>query len=167
MPDLPPGMYPNNRAAEQDFHCSEYLYRRVPLNWWEERNDPIELDAIELPDMPVLRGKYGHPEWARFDGGEYKYSNWGVVGFATNDIPTRLLDRGVFHFTFRPMHTPQKKNYPHSEIRAYEDETHIDLRDRLDHDLHLRWREQLLRRLKKFIGPNEDVEVRQDAPRTA
>lgn len=168
MPELPRAMRTEDRAADQAFNTNEYLYRRVPLEHWEERDDFIELDAIELPDMSVVRSKYAHPEWARFEGDKYKYSDWGVIGFLVGDIPTPLQHLGVFLCTFRAEHVPLKKNYPHSEVRAFEDGRHIDdFAGELDHHLHMRWRELLSRRLRKFLAPREVVEVRQEAPQAA
>jgi hypothetical protein len=164
MPDLPPAMRSEGREADQEFDPDEYLYRRVPLDHWAEWDDYIELDAIELPDMSVMRSKYAHPEWARFEGADYKYDDWGVIGFRVEDIPTPLQHLGVFLCTFGAFHVPLRRNYPHSEVRAYEDAKHIDVSSKLDHDLHMRWRERLARHVKKFIGPKEDVEVRQNAP---
>ena len=119
MPELPPAMRTQGRAADQEFSPDEYLYRRVPLIHWEEWDDFIELDAIELPDMSVMRSKYAHPEWARFEGDDYEYHDWGVIGFRVGDIPTPLQHLGVFLCTFRAEHVPLKRNFPHSEVRAY------------------------------------------------
>lgn len=167
MIELPPGMRTEGRQPDQQFHSDEHLYRRVPLVLWEDADDPIELDAIELPDMSVVRSKYGHPEWARFEGDEYKYEDWGVIGFRVGDIPPELMHLGVFHYTFGPVHDPLKKNYPHSEVRAYENGQHVDVAANLDYALHLRWREHLARRLVKLIAPEGEVDIRPNAPAVA
>jgi len=168
MPDLPLSMLTRDREADQKFDPGEYLFRRVPLEHWEKPDDNVELDAIELPDMSVMRSRYAHPEWARFEGDEYKYYNWGVIGFRRiKDIPSPLRHLGVFECVFRAVHVPLKRNYPHSEVRAYENDVHIAMASTLDFDLHLRWRELLARHLRKFIAPGDIVEVRQEIPQVA
>jgi hypothetical protein len=164
MVELPSAMRTESRLLDQQFDPGEYLYRRVPLEHWEDPDADIELDAIELPDMSVIRSKYAHPEWARFEGDEYRYHDWGVVGFRVRDVPEELQHLGVFTWTFRPEHAPLKKNYPHSEVRAFENGVHVDASKKLDNHLHLRWREQLARRLTKFLAPYKKVEVHPDAP---
>jgi hypothetical protein len=164
MTELPAAMCRGGRPKDKEFKSAEYLYRRVPPELWESKDDDIELDAIQLPDMSVIRSKYAHPEWARFDGGTYKYPDWGVVGFQVQDIPPRLPHLGVFLWTFAPRHVPLDDNYPHAEVWAFEGERHINAKAKIDPDLHLRWREQLARKLRKFIGPSEDIEVRQEPP---
>ncbi len=164
MPDFPAAMLKNGRQADQEFHPEEYLYRRVPLELWDEGDDPIEIDAVELPDMSVIRSKYGHPEWTRLQS--EKYLQWGVIGFQVQGIPPRLQHLGVFIWTFNPRHVPLHNNYPHSEVRAHENGVHINAKKKqlLDPDLHLRWREMLLRSIRKFIRPHEHVEIRQVPP---
>ncbi len=163
MPDLPPAMMQGARGVDQVFAPDEQLYRRVPFDLWDEDEDDLDLDAIELPDMSVMRGKYAHPEWARFDRGVY--IELGVISFLVRDIPEPFIHLGVFHWSFEAEHVPHRKNYPHSEVRAYEDDVHVDGKQRmLDPDAHLRWRELLFRKVRKVIHPREDVEFREDPP---
>ena len=165
MPDLPSAMLRNGRPKDQDFRLDEYLYRRVPLELWDDADVAIDIDAIELPDMSVIRGKYGHPEWARLESDEC--IDWGVIGFRVDDIPVRLLHLGVFTWTFGPRHVPLDENYSHSEVWAYENGTHVNAKNRLDAHLHLRWREMLLRRVKTIIRPYESRDIHRDAPAEA
>lgn len=164
MPDRPAAMRRSGRPRDQDFRPDEYLYRRVPLELWAEAGEEVDIDAIQLPDMSVIRGKYGHPEWARLESDEC--ANWGVVGFHVGDIPERLLHLGVFVWSFGPRHVPLEDNYPHSEVWAFENGTHVNARSRLDSTLHLRWREMLLRKVRRFIRPYERVAIRESAPTT-
>lgn len=167
MPDFPEAMWKNARQADQRFDDTEILYRRVSPESWEDGGADITVDAIELPDMSVMRSKFSHPEWARFNGEDYAFADWGVVGFAVEDIPPGFLDNGVFNYTFKPHHAPLRKNYPHAEVRAYENGMHISATERLSPTAHLRWRMRLLRRIKKFVAPHEEVEVRQAPPDAA
>lgn len=162
MVELPPAMLKSGRGRDQEFAHDEYLYRRVPLQLWDDGEDDIEVDAIELPDMSVVRSKYGHPEWARLESDEFL--EWGVVGFTVGDIPAEMLHLGAFTWTFGARHVPLEKNYPHSEVQAYEEGKHVNAKSRLDPNLHLRWREKLLWKIRKIIRPYEDVDVHQDAP---
>jgi hypothetical protein len=158
-------MLREERTPDPGFNPDEDLYRRVPLTHWDDKSDPLETDAIELPDMSVVRSKYAHPEWTRFDEhGNYAFEEWGIIAFRVGDVPPVLLHLGRFRWTFDVLHTPLKRVYPHSEVYAYEDGVHVSAKEKLDPNLHLRWRELLLRSIRKILGPYESIEVRQDPP---
>lgn len=146
-------MLKGSRQEDQYFSPEEYLFRRVPLELWDDPADDIDVDAIELPDMSVMREKYAEPRWVRLEREEY--ANWGVIGFRVGAIPANLMHLGVFAWLFRPAHRPYRKNYPHSQVEAFEEGIHVAATDRLDPDLHLRWRERLLRGVEKFVSPHE------------
>jgi hypothetical protein len=164
MPEIPDAMKERGRPVDDHFIAAEQLFRRVPPDLWNDGAEDFDIESIELPDMSVLRGKYGHPEWARFNRG--KYTDWGVIGFAVRHIAPPLTHLGVFVWTFSPHHAPERNNYPHSEIRAFENGVHIDMKrsDRIDPHLHLRWRDYLLRHIDKVILPQQQVEFREDFP---
>jgi hypothetical protein len=123
--------------------------------------------------MSVNRGKYSLPHWVRLLGDEY--CDWGVIGFRVDDIPGVMQHLGVQIFRFRPMHVPQKYNYPHSEVQAYYSkadeptvEEHIDkeflkneqrgqLETLFPDELQLRWREQLRRKCRIVIKAYQKV----------
>lgn len=163
MPDVPSAMTKGDRSEDQVFESDEQLYRRVPFVLWDEDDDDVDLDAIELPDMSVVRGKYGHPEWARFDRSEY--IELGVIGFRVDAIPDFFLHLGVFRWSFRAIHVPLKKNYPHAEVQAFVDGKHVDGKKQvLDPDSHLRWRELLFRKVKRIYRPRQAVDFREEPP---
>ncbi|MSU77045.1 MAG: hypothetical protein EXS16_03005 [Gemmataceae bacterium] len=150
MPKIPAAMKMDSRRSAPDaaFPKAEFLFRRVPLGLWDDASQPVEVNAVELPDISCGRSKYGHPEWLRLDrvnGNDRYFEGWGVIGFQVSDIPPERWDLGVFQFTFTPFHAPEEWNYPHSEIRVFAGERHIDLLDVLPEDIHLEWRELLLR----------------------
>jgi hypothetical protein len=140
-------MLQGSRKPDPDFAADESLYRRIRPDMYA--NGQIELDAVELPDMSVDRGKYAQPEWLLLG----EHADWGVAGFRVKDIPARLVHLGTWAYTFEPRHVPHKRNYPHSEVWAFEDGAHIDGKERLDPILHLRWRHLLLRKIKVVIAP--------------
>jgi hypothetical protein len=158
-------MRTNNRPQDPHFHADEYLFRRVPTAIWDDPGDELGIEAVQLPDISVGRSKYGHAEWARFDvvNGRF-YEEWGVVGVQVADIPHELWREGVFRFVFLPRHSPLEKDYPHSEICAFENERHINAVDGIPEDVHLKWRERLLRELHTIIKPHQRVVVRQAPP---
>lgn len=162
MPDVPNSMLKNQRPRVQEFDANELLYRRVPLDLWEDPADDIEVDAVALPDMSVLRSRFAHPEWARLE--DDAHAEWGVIGFQVHNIPSDLLHLGVFKWTFGPRHVPLDENYPHSEVWAYENAQHINAKDRIDPDLHLRWRHRLLENIEKVLNPREVIAIRQEPP---
>ena len=140
MPEIPDEMRRLDRPVIPRFDADEDLYRRIQPG--SIINGRLALDAIELPDMSVNRGSPGPPEWLLLT--EDRFASWGIAKFKVRHIPTPLIHQGVSEFTFKPVHLPEKNNYPHSEVQAFEDDVHIDGKVRLlDMDLHLRWRRRL------------------------
>lgn len=167
MPNLPEGMLQNGRPPLPHFDPREYLYRRVPPEQWVESSTglPIDIDAIELPDMSVGRSRFAHPEWLRLASG---CSEWGVVGFRVCDVPPERLIDGI-PYQFSPEHAPERRNYPHSEVRAYEPSSskHVDGKSiMLPPRVHLEWREQLLREVRVFLRNCQPAAIRQHAPKS-
>jgi hypothetical protein len=154
MPDIPDEMKTKGRPPAPFDDPSEYLYRRVAPDLWDESG--IDVDAIELPDMSVNRARFGPPGWTRL--ADERCWDWAVVGFKVQDIPQELLHLGVDDYTFAPEHAPLKNNYPHSEVRCYRNGFHINAKKHLDRELHLRWREKLLWKIRTFFRPGEGVE---------
>lgn len=154
MAEIPEDMKRNGRPKIKEFDPDEYLYRRVMPEQWEEAE--IDIDAIELPDMSVNRSTLGPPQWVRLE--EERCKDWAVVGFKVEDIPTGILHLGIDMYNFNPMHIPLDHNYPHSEVRCYRNDVHIDAKKNLDKALHQRWREKLLWKMKTFLRPYEASE---------
>ena len=63
MPELPDGMMQYDKPVDAVFKSDEQFYRRVPHEFWDD--DSVNVDAIDLPDMSVNRGKYSLPHWVR------------------------------------------------------------------------------------------------------
>jgi hypothetical protein len=165
MSSPPLAMRANGRPEDPHFVADEYLFRRIPTQIWDDPAEDLGIEAIELPDISVGRSKYGHAEWVRFDviNGRH-YEDWAVIGVQVGDIPPELWQEGVFHFEFRACHAPGEYDYPHSEIRAFEDNGHINLASMLPEDIHLKWRERLLRKMTTILKPYQRVRVRQQPP---
>lgn len=143
MADVPPEMMTMGRHPDPVFADDELLYRRFsPENL--DGND-VSLAAFELPDMSVIREKYGGPRYLLLDD---EFAGWGVVAFRVRDIPPR---RAIWHgplvYTLEPHHVPLKYNYPHSEVWVFHEGVHVcrsaNNEYLLDPDFHLRWRECL------------------------
>jgi hypothetical protein len=158
-------MRSNGRPEDPHFHPDEYLFRRVPTEIWDDPGDYLGVEAVQLPDISVGRSKYGHAEWVRFDtvNGQF-YEEWGIVGVQVKDVPPKMWRDGYPRFAFRARHLPDERNYPHSEIRAYDDEKHVDMIDLFPEDVHLEWRERLLRKVQTIIKPHQKVVVRDRPP---
>lgn len=159
MADLPPGMLlhpPGQRERHVDprFVDGEYLYRRVPdIHWDEEGGKPFEVAAIAMPDMSVGRSKYAHPEWLRL--AEDDFALWGIIGVSVGEIPDQEYDNGI-RYKFQPMHKPERRNYPHSEICAFRESPgkelqHVRTEADLPDDMYLAWREVVHRRATVFL----------------
>jgi hypothetical protein len=162
----------NGRHVVPHFHPDEYLYRRIPLDSWPDASVSLEVDAVNLPDLSVGRSQFGHPEWLRvdmqIDGSGQKYEKffdgWGVIGFQVSKIPPTGWENGVPRFTFKVFHAPEDHNYPHSEVRCFEGSTHIKPPQELPDEMHIWWREMLLRAIDVFLKPNQPATFRQTAP---
>ncbi len=167
MSKPPAAMKTNGRPREPRFDPAEHLFRRVPLSIWDDPTERPGPEAVELPDMSVGRSKFGHAEWVRFDvvNGQH-YEDWGILGVLVSDIPPRFWDLGVFQYTFVPCHDPEERDYPHSEVRAYNNGVHIRLADALPEDIHLKWRVALLREMDPIIKPRQKVPTREQPPRS-
>lgn len=161
MASPPAAMRRGGRHVDPHFHTDEHLLL------WEDPDDELPVGAVELPDMSVGRSKYGHAEWVRFDVGNHRhFEDWGVIAFRVGDIPTPEWKHGTFRDDFRPCHEPLDSDYPHSEVRAFENDVHITepLKDLLPEDVHLKWREKLLRQARVLIKRHQRVIVRQSPP---
>ncbi len=144
MPDIPPEMMTNDRLADPVFDEQELLFRRFSADHFN--GSEVSIAAFELPDMSVIREKYGQPRFLLL---EDKFRDWGAVAFRVRDIPpNRAIWHGPLVYVLEPRHVPLKYNYPHSEVWVFHNGTHIcrntGNEDLLDPDFHLRWRECLV-----------------------
>jgi hypothetical protein len=144
-------MLTNGRAPDQIFDPKEMLYRRAhPRNLVE---GVIELDAVNLPDMSVVRDKYceNDPAWALDDPDHNRtYPTWGVIAFPVEGIPR--MQSGAFKF--RAVHDPLAQNYPHTEVRAFTwDDLHIRDLEKMDPSIHLDFRTRLLENARIAMPP--------------
>jgi hypothetical protein len=149
MAELPAAMLRRGRGPDPDgFAEDESLYRAFEPDAIEGQT--VAIDAIELPDLSVNRGKHGPPGWLllldRFEG-------CGVAEFHVRDFPKELLHNGQPRYTFDIIHDPTDNNYPHSVIRAFDNGVHItdENKHRLEPDVHLRWRNRLRQRIRVRI----------------
>jgi hypothetical protein len=117
--------------------------------------------------MSVGRSKYGWPAWLRIDDirpEEDRYHDWGIVGFQVGDIPSPLQHEGASIWSFQAIHVPLKNNYPHSEVRCFAGENHVQASECLPLALHLRWRKQLLWKIRVKIRPGQTAVVPLESP---
>jgi hypothetical protein len=150
MASLPPNMITGGRKPDPAFEGTERLFRAFVAD--ELEGDKVALDAIELPDMSVNREKYGPPEWLLCLD---VWKGCGVAAFQVQDVRIELTHQGVRTFHFDVIHDPTENNYPHSVVRAHEEDRHITDPAELDPELHLRWRNRLRQRLRVIIRPDE------------
>jgi hypothetical protein len=155
MPEVPADMMTFDREPDPIFDDMERLFRRFPPACFDRGG--VSIAAIELPDMSVVREKYGRPEWLLLDE---EYLGWGVLYFLVRDIPPNeeIIQSGFMSFSLEPRHVPLKKNYPHSEVSVFRDGVHIcrsnNNVDLLDPDFHLRWRERIVFASKVISAPS-------------
>ncbi|QEG26465.1 hypothetical protein GobsT_12040 [Gemmata obscuriglobus] len=93
--------------------------------------------------------------------------NWGVIGVRVRLVPPMCQPDGGPLFTYRVVHVPLDYDYPHSEVRAFDGERHLDSKESvLPEDLHLEWRATLLEACEVMIRPNEQCSIRNDPPKS-
>lgn len=169
MPELPDYMYQHARQIDPEFSPNEFLFRRVPKYIWGDHDiwadEDIDSDCIEFPDMSVEREKYGlTADSARWERG--KYVDWGVIGFQVQDIPSTIPFQGAFIYRMRPVHCPERRNYPHTEVQVFESpwdqpeqETHIGDSEMsgITPEARQEWRELLRRKCKIMLRPGENA----------
>jgi hypothetical protein len=83
-------------------------------------------------------------------------------------VPPERWINGI-RYRFGVEHVPTRRNYPHSEVRAYEHATnsHVDgKRVMLPARVHLEWRERLLRAVEVFLRCRQPARIRQYEPRS-
>lgn len=158
MADLPAGMLTSGRHPDQQFAPEEELYRRVASDNLD--GGDISIAAVGLPDMSVIRQKYGQPQWLLLSDDA---KGWGVIAFFVRDIPPRreLWHEGVIAYVLKPRHVPHNRNYPHAEVWVFlmqgNDEIHICRADQDEHllnpEFHLRWRECIVLASRVVIQP--------------
>ncbi len=150
MADLPQEMLRRGRPPDPEgFRDEEELYRAFEPEAWA--GDRISIDAIGLPDLSVNWGKHGPPEWLLLLD---VFAGCGVGAFTVGDVPKRLEHIGVYVYTFDLVHDPTENNYPHSVIRALDENgRHILEEQGLNPQVHLRWRNRLRQRIRLRIRP--------------
>jgi len=159
MANVPPDMMANGRQPDPHFDETEQLYRRFSRDCLD--GEEIAIAAVELPDMSVIRQKYGSPEWLLL---EDEFANWGVLYFLVRDIPPKqaIWHDGVIRFVLEPTHVPFKHNYPHAEVWLFRDNMRVCREksnlDLLDPDFHLRWRECIVFASKVAVHPTQGKE---------
>jgi hypothetical protein len=156
MSDIPPELFQGDRVADPHFEPKERLYRRLRRDW----GDAPDIDAIQLPDISVNRGKYCEPIhvlWSESGA----YEGWGVLCFRVKDVPAKVAHAGIELYTSKIVHTPQRKNYPHSEVRAYDPHgSHLDSKSiaMMDRGANLRFRQKTLEYAQVIIEPAPSLE---------
>lgn len=151
MPDFPPELAQGTRQPDQDFDGNEQLFRRFPPDYG---SDP-DVDAVELPDISVCRGKYSRPEHVLCSS-HNAYAGWGVLQFRVKDVPRSIKYAGYDACHSRVVHVPFQRNYAHTEIRLFDvNDNHLDKAtiSRLDKDVNLRFRQKILEYAVVCIAP--------------
>jgi hypothetical protein len=151
MPELPREMLRRGRPPDPEaFQDDEELFRAFEPGAWE--GDGVAIDAIGLPDLSVNWGKHGPAEWLLL---LECFAGYGVGAFTVADVPKKIEHLGVAIYTFDLLHDPTENNYPHSVIRAFDEQgLHIADKQRLNPEVHLRWRNRLRQRIRLRIRPS-------------
>ena len=119
-------MYRWWRREDQSFHPSENLYMRYKDCGYSHPPQPppstaqIIHEHLRMPDQSVNRGKHSCPDDVLFPC----YFSWGILAFPVCDVPNNLLSGTGISIEFKVTHVPFRDNYAHSEIRAFDGQSH-------------------------------------------
>ena len=149
MPDKPDGMLQRDRQADQNFDSDEQLYRAFHPDALD--GDEIALDSVELPDISTLRSKFAQPQWARTVKSDW--TGWGVWGIFIAKLPVELMSNGVSLCEIKVHHTPQRQNYPHTDVQAHREGRHLKDASEISEEMSLLIRYRLASGLKIRVRP--------------
>ena len=148
--NIPDEIQSAGRPPVPDFEPTEQLFRRFPSHLYV--GGELEVDSITLPDISVMREMFtADINWVLMHPSVGDPNQWGVMSFQVADVPPRLLHNGIDEYRFVVAHTPQRRNYAHSDVQAHFGEEHLTSPERIPKELHLRFREQLLYKIEVRI----------------
>lgn len=141
------------RPVDPHFEKSERLYRRFMPDHWDGEN--LDIAAIQLPDISVNRGKYCESSTDVIWSEDRRFDEWGVCSFIVGDVP--CIYHQAYTYSSDVVHKPERLNYPHSEVQAFENGLHVtrNLMESVSPEAHLRFREHLLRKTRIDVHPGE------------
>lgn len=108
-------MYRNGRPVLPINDPLESLYLRYFADNFVDGQ--LQTAAIRFPNQSVNRGSLSEPEDVLFDE-QGRYDGLGVVEIMVHEIPETIADANGTQFSFNVSHSPEEKNYSHSEIRS-------------------------------------------------
>ncbi len=102
--------------------------------------------------MSTMRQRFTDDiEWVLIDTTRQNdFSTWGILAFRVGDIPEQIEDLGAYEFA--PKHTPQRNNYPHTDVRAFTAGRPVNTE--LPPVLHLRFRNRLRFKIRVIKRPS-------------
>ena len=150
--DIPEQMRRCGREPVADFEPDENLYRRFSSDSLD--GSTVAMDAIVMPDMSTMRQRFTDDvEWVLIDTTRREdFSSWGILAFSVGDIPEQIEDVGAFEYNFAAVHTPQRNNYPHTDVRAFLAGRPVETE--LSPDVHLRFRLRLSFKIRVIKQPS-------------
>ncbi len=112
---IPAHLHQMGRAADPHFGSAELLFRRF------RQGTPDLTAAISFERMSVNREKYCQsPDdalWNDVQGG--RYEGFGVIAMPVGALQVFEKHPGEdYRFSLKPEHTPNRCNYPHTEVVA-------------------------------------------------
>ena len=120
--ELPKRLIQGNREIDDYFSPEEKLYIRC-LSDHVTKNGRVLDQGFRFPNFSCNREKYGELEDVLFP----VYLDWGVATYQFRQVPSTLLSGDQKRtFDIRVKHDPLEHNYPHCEVRAFEDRVKLD-----------------------------------------
>ena len=115
-------MFQRGRSPDLQFNPDELLYRRFKdMTYTEDHPPAVDIPALLRtslnfnPYPSANRGRYSSRYDVLIAGSQY---DWGVYAFPVSAVPSQCVggDKKTYQFTVK--HTPEVKNYAHSEIQT-------------------------------------------------
>jgi len=103
-------------------------------------------EQMRMPDQSVNRSKYSRPNDVLFP----QYFLCGILAFPVSDVPNNLLSGTGISTEFKVTHVPFRDNYAHSEIRAFDEQSH-KRRDSLSDGVRREFRRRMGNGNARFI----------------
>lgn len=134
---IPIRLIKNGRLTENNFQYNEYLFLRFPLldphtqtSLYNFQTKKIEAAAFAVKNTSCNRGKYSHPKDVLYNHKKcVHHSNDGVASLYATHPFLLCVKHPIIENTFYTLkvtHDPDEFMYPHSEIRAYENDSKIE-----------------------------------------
>ena len=120
--EIPERLLQGDREVDNHFSPEESLYIRCFSDHVTENGRVLAL-GFRFPNFSCNRERYGELADVLYP----VYLDWGVATYQVRQVPSPLLSGDQKRtFDIKVEHDPLEHNYPHCEIRAFEERSKTD-----------------------------------------